>query len=82
MEELVGFGLQGIEAYHSDHSADDTHHYLAYAARYHLAVTGGSDFHGDAKPSVALGTGRNHNLDIPIEVLENLRDTGRGAGHD
>jgi hypothetical protein len=47
---------------------------LGIAKKYDLAVTGGSDFHGDAKPQVALGTGRNGNLDIPKSVLDTLRE--------
>lgn len=46
--ELVERGLTAIEAYHSDHDPAATAHYLALAAQYGLAVTGGSDYHGDA----------------------------------
>lgn len=48
-------GLDGIEAYYSQHSRADTHRFLALAARLGLLVTGGSDFHGIAKPHVPLG---------------------------
>ncbi len=44
--ELAAAGLDAIEAYHTDHSPDDTARYLATARRLGLAVTGGSDFHG------------------------------------
>jgi 3',5'-nucleoside bisphosphate phosphatase len=40
-------GLDAIEAYHSDHDASATRHYVALAGRLGLAVTGGSDYHGD-----------------------------------
>jgi predicted metal-dependent phosphoesterase TrpH len=65
--------LAGLEVYHSDHSPDDVRRYAEIAKKYGLAVTGGSDFHGDAKPDIALGTGRNGNLDIPRSVLYVLR---------
>jgi len=45
---LAGRGLAAIEAYHGDHDADTTARYLAMAAELGLAVTGGSDYHGDA----------------------------------
>lgn len=45
--DLAEQGLQAIEAYHSDHDPAMTAHYLAVAARHGLAVTGGSDYHGD-----------------------------------
>ena len=46
--DLARRGLSAIEAYHSDHDATTTGHYLAVAAQHGLAVTGGSDYHGDA----------------------------------
>jgi len=48
-------GLDGIEALYSQHSRADTDRFLALAARLGLLVTGGSDFHGLAKPHVPLG---------------------------
>jgi predicted metal-dependent phosphoesterase TrpH len=73
IRELQDAGLRGIEVYHSDHGPADVRRYAGIAKKYGLAVTGGSDFHGDAKPEVALGTGRNANLDVPRSVLELLR---------
>jgi predicted metal-dependent phosphoesterase TrpH len=73
MPELCASGLNAIEAYHSDHTPEDTQLYLDLAARYGLKVTGGSDFHGAVKPSVALGTGYNGNLRVPPDLLDQLR---------
>jgi predicted metal-dependent phosphoesterase TrpH len=50
IDEFAADGLDAIEAYHSDHDAAATSHYLAVAARLQLAVTGGSDYHGDPAP--------------------------------
>jgi hypothetical protein len=33
-----------------------------------------SDFHGNAKPLIALGTGLEGNLAIPITVLQEMRN--------
>jgi predicted metal-dependent phosphoesterase TrpH len=55
--ELAAAGLDAIEAYHTDHSPDDTARYLATARRLGLAVTGGSDFHG-FRSAHANGFGR------------------------
>ncbi len=71
--ELQDAGLRGIEVFHSDHHPWDMERYAAMAQKYNLAVTGGSDFHGDVKPQIALGTGYGNNLNIPASVLENLR---------
>jgi predicted metal-dependent phosphoesterase TrpH len=73
IKELRDAGTRGIEVYHSDHGPADVKRYAAIAKKYGLAVTGGSDFHGDAKPDIALGTGRNANLDVARTVLEVLR---------
>jgi predicted metal-dependent phosphoesterase TrpH len=45
--ELVGAGLAAIEAYHSSHDEATQAHYVATARRFELAVTGGSDYHGE-----------------------------------
>ena len=58
MRELIAAGLEGIEVYHTDHTVDQTRLYLELACRYHLLVTGGSDFHGAAKPEAMLGRPR------------------------
>jgi predicted metal-dependent phosphoesterase TrpH len=73
LPELSGAGLNAIEAYHSDHSPEDTRSYLELARRYGLLTTGGSDFHGAVKPGVELGTGRGNNLRIPDDLVERLR---------
>jgi predicted metal-dependent phosphoesterase TrpH len=44
--ELAAAGLDALEVYHTDHSAEDTARYLALARQLGLAATGGSDFHG------------------------------------
>jgi predicted metal-dependent phosphoesterase TrpH len=48
-------GLDGIEAYYSQHSPAQTARFLELADRLGLVVTGGSDFHGTPKPHVPLG---------------------------
>jgi 3',5'-nucleoside bisphosphate phosphatase len=71
--DLRDAGLLGIEVYHSDHRKADMERYAALARKYDLGISGGSDFHGDVKPQIALGTGYNGNLNIPKSVLEGLR---------
>jgi 3',5'-nucleoside bisphosphate phosphatase len=64
---FVALGLDAIEAYHSDHSAIDIERYLGYAAKYGLRVTGGSDYHGNNKPNVKLGS-----VNVPSSLLDEL----------
>ena len=73
LPDLCKAGLNAIEAYHSDHGPADTEFYLTLARKHGLLVTGGSDFHGAIKPSVRLGTGQDHNLHVPREVVDSLR---------
>jgi predicted metal-dependent phosphoesterase TrpH len=73
LAEMCAMGLGAIEAYHSDHLQTDTAFFLSLARRYRLAVTGGTDFHGDNKPGLALGTGYG-NVAVPRQVLEALRN--------
>jgi predicted metal-dependent phosphoesterase TrpH len=44
---LASAGLAAIEARHSEHDAETERHYREIASRCGLAVSGGSDFHGD-----------------------------------
>jgi predicted metal-dependent phosphoesterase TrpH len=44
---LAARGLGALEVRHADHPADVENHYRAIASRLGLAVSGGSDFHGD-----------------------------------
>ena len=44
---LAACGLAALEARHTDHPPEVEAHYRAMASRLGLAVSGGSDFHGD-----------------------------------
>lgn len=70
---LVDRGLDAIEVYHSDHTADDVMEYRHLAIRLNALVSGGSDFHGEdaGKP------GRPHRsifgvIQLPPEALAAL----------
>lgn len=77
LDELTPAGLRGIETYYSMNRGSDAGHVLALAQKYGLLPTGGSDFHGENKPDIALGTGRGHNLAIPYHILEDLKEARR-----
>lgn len=55
LEELAGLGLAGVECFYPEHTPEQEALYLALAKELNLAVSGGSDFHGDNKPEVELG---------------------------
>lgn len=69
---LREYGLWGIEAFHPLHDKNRTASYIRIAGRLGLAVTGGSDFHGDNKPDVELGAGieQGELMDMALEALK------------
>jgi hypothetical protein len=54
-EELVEAGIDGIEVHYPAHSPEEEAKWLDMARRLDLLVTGGSDFHGEARPDVEIG---------------------------
>jgi 3',5'-nucleoside bisphosphate phosphatase len=48
-------GVEGIEAWHPNHTLKETHRFERLARELGLAVTGGSDFHGMHIPQRRLG---------------------------
>ena len=46
---MVDAGLGAIEVYHTDHSALQRAKYRAMARTFGLAITGGTDYHGDTR---------------------------------
>lgn len=67
--KLKDSGLMGIEAIYSLNTGSDEEKLISLAKKYKLFITGGSDFHGNNKPSIDLGTGKG-NLNIPLSLLE------------
>jgi len=74
IDDLVLMGLNGIEAYHSDHSEEQTRYFEKMAQNRNLLITGGSDFHGDMKPEIQMGKGSG-NLHVPCHLFESLSNT-------
>ncbi len=71
---LADCGMQGLEVYHSDHGPAESALYHELSRRFDLIPTGGSDFHGDNKPAVRLGSGINGNVQLPYALLERMRE--------
>lgn len=69
---LKAEGLAGIEIYYNNHRPADTQYLAGLAREYGLTPSGGSDFHGERKPGIDLGTGYGH-LYIPGHILTDLR---------
>lgn len=72
--QWVESGLQGIEVTHSEHSPEDEQQSRELAERYNLIMTGGSDYHGEArKPGIHLG-----DWGTSYEIVEKIRRIARG----
>ena len=65
-------GLDAIETNYSKFDDEMIKQACAIAGEMGLARSGGSDFHGDAKPDVEMGTGRG-SLEVPFDYYEDLR---------
>jgi len=70
---LKELGLDGIEAFYSEHSPALTQTYLHLAQKLDLQVSGGSDFHGQNKPHIKLGSGKN-NLNLSYTLVQRLKE--------
>lgn len=70
--ELKEIGLMGVEAYHSDHDEETTKALVKIADKHNLLISGGSDFHGEHKKHIFMGTGYG-NMKIEYNILENLK---------
>jgi len=66
-------GLDAIEAIYSTYSPSEERQVRALANKYDLLLSGGSDFHGAAKPKLDLGTGYGK-LFVPYELLEKIKE--------
>lgn len=79
LDEFVGAlrsaGLDGLECEYGSYEPEERGALHELAARHDLAPTGGSDYHGDNKPGLSVGTGRGdlHVSDEYLDALESRR---------
>lgn len=75
LEELVAqlkdAGLIGMECVYSTYSSAEERDMKRLADKYELTYSGGSDFHGKAKPGLDLATGYGK-LFVPETILDDL----------
>ena len=64
--------MVGFECYYSSYGPDEVERCLRLAEEFGFVATGGSDFHGDTKPDVRLGSGPG-GAPIADEVLVRLK---------
>ena len=75
LKRLKEVGLSGIECFYSEYTPEMTREYYSLAESLGLLCSGGTDFHGNNKPHIEIGTGCG-NMRIGYEVLEQMRKKG------
>ncbi|MDY5948711.1 MAG: phosphoesterase, partial [Oscillospiraceae bacterium] len=65
-------GLAGMETRYSEYSDETQKEAEMLAEKHGIKQSGGSDFHGDRKKHISLGTGKG-NLAVPFEFYEKLK---------
>ena len=73
LAKAVERGLDAMETRYSKFDKETEKLAVSIAEEFGLLQSGGSDFHGDAKPDIALGKGRGE-LEIPYEMLQKLKE--------
>lgn len=71
--DLAGAGLDALEAYHSEHNNEQVCRVVKMAGEHDLLLSGGSDYHGLAKPRVAMGKGKG-GLRVSSYILDKLKE--------
>ncbi|MDO5476218.1 MAG: PHP domain-containing protein [Eubacteriales bacterium] len=74
LRRLMQFGLKGVEAFYSGFSPKLQEEILAFAGRYDLYVTAGSDYHGRNKLVVPGDTGMKTYTPVPEGMERFLAD--------
>lgn len=69
IQELMNYGLRGIEAYHRKHSPAIVEYFSSMAEKLGLIVTGGSDFHAPNTMNGQIILGKNF---VPEWVYDKL----------
>ncbi len=69
LKYLKSIGLMGIETRHIHHSPEYTKMLEEIAFDLNLFTTGGTDYHGEIKPNVKLGTGINNNVHVTSSTM-------------
>ena len=67
--KLVGYGIDGLEAFYPRHSENQTRTIRALADKYGLLITGGSDYHGTNRDEDLLGIAK-----IKYSYLQAMKD--------
>ncbi len=72
LREMVEFGLAGLEVYHHSHQPADVARYLDFAHQNKLAISAGSDSHGESRKPMPWNPELTRTLlerfDLPVPI--------------
>ncbi len=71
INSLSSMGLKGLEVFYTDHTAEQTAYFENLAKQKNLLMTGGTDFHGNLKQGVQMGSG-NGTLSMEPALIKPL----------
>lgn len=74
IDAMARDGLAGVEVYHSSHTPELVQRYEQVAKRLKLLATGGSDYHGDHKEGLPVGS-----VKVPAALVEGLKQWAAGV---
>ena len=72
--ELHRLGLDGMERFYPNYSAEDAEFAARMIAKYDLMPTGGTDFHGTNRPGIEMGSGMNGNMAVPYAFFSGVKE--------
>ena len=56
LEKIISYGLDGVEVFSSYHDRNAIDYFYEKAKKYNLYMSVGSDFHGNSKPAIKMGS--------------------------
>ena len=73
LDELVAYGIQGLECYYSRYTAEQEKFLVSAAEEKGLLISGGSDYHGTNKENISLGKLCSENVKVSASQLTILQ---------
>jgi len=72
LKQAIPHGLAAMETMYASYTPETEAAARRIAVEFGLLESGGSDFHGDTKPHIQLGTGKG-TLAVPFDFVRNLK---------
>ena len=75
LKQMKIMGLSGLEVYYPGYNSSIKARLIEICESLDLLISGGSDFHGENKPSNLLGIGYENNpIKVPLNLLSRMEE--------